>query len=730
MTETLDRWLEEPFDPKRLLPWEKTVKTAALEGEFAWLWPEALKGETAEDGPTIRARFLEALLLGVLGEVHHRGVRFVARTARDKPARVVGQVDLLGAGAAGQPLPLLLMVGWAFDQRPVFDMAHLTFLQMNNCKFAEGLDLQRAHIRGGLILNGIESKGMVNLNGAKVAGQLSLSGARLSNKGGLALNGYRATAPDGVFLQETHALGEIIFRSATIGGDLSLTGSKLCNHAGTALSLDGATIEGHVFGRAEQDKPGVAVCGRVSCHSAAVKGAFEWDGAVLLSGDAGGPALVANNLHLAGQAFFEEDEQGRPFAAFGGLSLQGARLMGPAHADHAVITAPHSIGRQADGWAKDYQHLAFTLDDGTAAGDIRCRKATILGALSVDGRTMEGDLTLDDTAPVATGSTARQDQDDIPWEEHADRTKEGVALSAVRSTIKGALQMRRFGQPDPAVLDRIEVEPLDPEFFGEEASKAFKAAFDDAIAKTKKCLEEAADHHHPQGHLFLQNAEIGSLQDDVDRSYPQEPGHTHLDGLTYHHLDVKVRDGMGQRRLAWLRHQYKDGQVTKDTYRPQPYDHLTGVLRQQGHHADANAVGAGKREDVRKAGLLKPWDRLVSQIYSLSSGSGYNTGQVTWVYLLSLFAAWLACVACFAVGGLEVADDKGGLGGSFVFFDLMAYTVDLYVPLIRFQTDTYFEVAKSPLGVLAGVTTFAIRIIGLILTGILALTYTGVTRKD
>ncbi|MEM9031976.1 MAG: hypothetical protein AAGB18_04965 [Pseudomonadota bacterium] len=240
MTASLEKWLAEPFDPKRLLPWEKQVKAGALEGRAIGLRPKALTFEAETDGPTIRARFLEALLLGELGDVHHRGVQFWNQLPKVKPARVIGELNLRGAGAAGKPLPILQINQFVFDQRPNFDLAHLTFLSLSDCKFRNGVDLQRAHIRGGLFLRSIESRGEINL------------------------------------------------KAATIGGGLSLTGAKLMHKDAMALLADGATIGGGVFAKASGGARGLVAWGQVSFHSATVQGSFEWNGAVLLARTRGG----------------------------------------------------------------------------------------------------------------------------------------------------------------------------------------------------------------------------------------------------------------------------------------------------------------------------------------------------------------------------------------------------------------------------------------------------------
>ncbi|MEM9031977.1 MAG: hypothetical protein AAGB18_04970 [Pseudomonadota bacterium] len=401
--------------------------------------------------------------------------------------------------------------------------------------------------------------------------------------------------------------------------------------------------------------------------------------------------------------------------------------------------------------AKFYRWRALSLDDGSAAGDLGFQAATFLGAAVFDGRAVTGDIDLDHAALVAAGSTEREDQNDRPWKEHVDATKEGVALSAVRSTVKGALQMRHFKRPDPTILDNIEIEPLDPEFFGPNVSEDFANAFKDAIAKTKAFMEracetcspaaEGSDDHHPQGHFLLWNADIGSLQDDSHRSYPQELGHLHLDGLRYHHLAVKPRHEdpdrrwVGDRRVKWLRRQYPDGQAKEGDFHPQPYDQLAATLRGQGYGRAANTVGAEKRKDARRAKAEQWWDReVVSRIYSLTSNSGYSTVQATAVYVAALALAVVITSLFYAYDGLAIATPKRSMAPETlswpIFSDLMGYTVDLFVPLLRFGSESRFAPTASWVGELAGLWTYLVRIAGLILTGILALTYTGVTRKD
>ncbi len=746
-TDTLAEWLEEPFDPEKLLPWEEQVKKGALDGYFVKLAPAVLAGETDSDGPTIRARFLEALLLGGLGEVHHRGVCFRASAPKDQPARIIGALNLCGAGAAGQPLPILEIYGFGFAQRPNFDLAHLTFLLLNACKFAEGLDLQRADIRGGLFLRGIESKGEINLNSSTIGGQLVFEGAKLRHNTTSALHANDATIKGSVSLRGAEAKGEINLNGVTIGGQLVLAGTRLSHKNGWALHASGATIAGGLFAKEYEGFPGLVAWGGISFVGASVIGPFEWDGAVLLSGTVDRPAIMARNLDLSGQAFFYRGANGRPFVALGGARFDRARLGGPVDAMDAVIAAPEVIGQNnsVGAWR------ALDLNDAAAERGLDLRGATVLGATSLDGRRLEGDVRLDDASLVAAGSTVKEGQNGLPWEEYADFTKVGVALSAVRTTIKGALQMRRFRAPDPSILDTIEIEPLDPEFFGKEASEEFVKAFEDAIGKTRAFMEEAkarcspvddeAKHHHPQGHFLMWNAEIGSLQDDVDHSYPKEFGQLHLDGLKYHHLAVKPRHEdpekrwVGNRRVEWLRRQYPEGKAKEGHFHPQPYDHLSATLRAQGYGRAANTVGAEKRKDARLSKAEQWWDReVVSRIYSLTSNSGYSTVQATAVYVSALTTAVIITALFYAYDGLAIATTKRTMAPETlswpIFSDLIGYTVDLFVPLLRFGSESRFEPTASWVGELAGLWTYLVRIAGLILTGILALTYTGVTRKD
>jgi hypothetical protein len=127
-------------------------------------------------------------------------------------------------------------------------------------------------------------------------------------------------------------------------------------------------------------------------------------------------------------------------------------------------------------------------------------------------------------------------------------------------------------------------------------------------------------------------------------------------------------------------------------FRPQPYKHLAGVLRLQGHDAEAKSVLIGMAIDRRKWGGLGLPSRVWQWILWAIIGNGYQPVRAG----LSFFVLWLVGTIVFSaaydVGAMaptetkardEFLRDQPGLKNYEPFIPIL-YAIDLSLPIINF----------------------------------------------
>ena len=374
--------------------------------------------------------------------------------------------------------------------------------------------------------------------------------------------------------------------------------------------------------------------------------------------------------------------------------------------------------------------------------------------------------------------------------EHADDTREdtkiGVALSAERARIEGALKMRRFSwrpveMPDlsntssktiitaderatlKAAIKALRPHPIDhhPVEFG--SSGTDRASLARIMEKLRHISRTDNDDEllfFPKGHMHLAQAHVGSLMDHPYRSWPLSSGRMNLNGLTYDRIAVQqgdltdrefamtrwsyrnIRRATGksiyERRTAWLKHQYRTKHdLHSREFRPQPYEQLAKVLRTQGLKRDADKIGAIKRRLVRLAQaerfpawlrglshLGRAWDRFVGWLYDLSSESGYGTARITSVYVVSLAAFYGIFTLGERSGAMHTVAENGE-GPALTAGAIAGFTLDTFVPLVSFGYADKFELVGA-----WAVTQGLATLLGAVLTAVFVLTYTGITRGD
>ena len=172
--------------------------------------------------------------------------------------------------------------------------------------------------------------------------------------------------------------------------------------------------------------------------------------------------------------------------------------------------------------------------------------------------------------------------------------------------------------------------------------------------------------------LILRNAEVGALQ-DLPEAWPD---HLELDGFTYGRLGglgAAAESDMANRDVSWL----KEWLRKQQSFSPQPYEQLAGVLRKAGQKDKADDVLYARRESERVGakGLHKAW-MFLQKIFI---GYGYhNLRAVYWVGAL------------VAIGALVLLYSGQGPAHNMPYG--LSYSLDMLLPFVKLRESHYTEI--------------------------------------
>jgi hypothetical protein len=491
-------------------------------------------------------------------------------------AEVVGALDLAGLRIGGP----LRLVECDLTAAVMLRDAHLPLLDLRRSRLVS-LSVTEATIERVLLLSGIEATGRVALDGARVGATCTLQGATLRCADGPALVADRLRLASDLLLDRLHAEGR---------------GPQ------GAIRLQGARVDG-----------------RISGHG-------------LRLANPAGPALVADNLHVADTIYLSEESELRGTGERGAVRIVGARA--------GSLSLGQSTLENPDGWALAAHYLQLTgtlyLDQLRAVGGIRLSGSRIGGRLDLVGAVVDGGTT---PALLATRIEVAQE---VSLNGAAFRSAGDAAAVDLRSArIAGDLDAghTRVANPDGVAL-----------------------RLNTATVQGRAVLSELVVE---RGGLDFRDTAVGAFYDDPASALPAEDGFVELSGLTYRgvpgHPGVRVAE-----RLAWL--------ARMPAYAAQPYRQLAAAYQAAGHEDEARRVLVAQQRHLHRS--LSGWARLRHRLFGLILQYGYQPARAV---------AVLAAVLAVAVGlflGLPGGTRTPGGGAACVAVDRIGLAVDTSIPLV------------------------------------------------
>jgi hypothetical protein len=456
-------------------------------------------------------------------------------------------------------------------------------------------------------------------------------------------------------------------------------------------------------------------------------------------------AIHLNNARLGGKLDLASTSGSR-FSTAGTIRLDGARIEGDVSLRGALLD-----GRGAAALSARSMTVGGNVDLGPAAGH-RCEAlgevalvaAQITGDLSCDGaRIVNPDgrtLHCEDLKVESVFLTAANEMN-LPFESCG-------RLNFLTAIVGGSFFMTNARlTPGPDYKGLLKKG-------GSVAINLQQVRISNALAlRNVGSLGETADAPSVdstpvpvQGWFLLTGAQLNTILDDVDTGWPAA-GFLDIDGATYSHIRHVGGGDLTAKRLRWLRCQYPGGRPSSNSFRPQPFEELSRVLRQHGQTHEANAIAVEKIRMRLASRVDGPWARLFPRLLMLISQHGYSTSRAvlsflifvllgTMMYATALFAFRQPFLPSenppepvsyqFAFDRLQATAERGCPG-----LDVMQYALDAALPVI--DLDQYSHCRFTPEGPWRSFWLLLHSlyvIVGAGLSAVVVLTLAGVLRRD
>ena len=525
-------------------------------------------------------------------------------------------------------------------------------LQLRHADVSFGISFEKSCVSGDIVLEGATIR------------ELDLAGTRVNS-----INGLDVEISLGVWLCDGfRALGEVHLVGATIGKCLNCGGGSFINPKGVALSLDGAKISGAVFLREDFRSQGelrmvrTQITGELACDKAELQNEH-------------GPALTGDGLEVGGSVILSPD-----FRADGGVRLASANIGG-----NLICRAGRFVnenGTALDAPGITVEGSIFLTKDFHAQGEVCLLGSSVGGYLDCEGGSfsnLRGKALAADEIIVRGRISLR----------FGFKAEGEVRLLGAK--IGGGLECDRgeFSNPRGMCINADAVD-VGGNVFLRDFLKA-EGLVSLVGARVAKGLVWTSIATPNLCSLDLRYAKIQTIWDAKD-SWPEE-GKLRLHGLTYDTLDDEAPTG-AKLRLDWLRRQ------PKTPFRPQPYEHLAGVLRKMGHGREATKILIAKEVDNKKWGDLTLWEKFCNSVYGLFVDYGHRPQKalsfvIIFVVIGALLFNWGYDAELFSPARVRpyvgtLVQQPADVQEEYPTFSPLLYSIDTFVPIIDLHMESYW----------------------------------------
>jgi len=596
----------------------------------------------------------------VIAGIEARGISVRSHINLNDGFRSEGEVRLIGAS-----------IGHDLDCRGgIFSAGANTLL--TGLPIGEALTAHGLTVTGSVYFGmGFRAEGSVGLMDAKIAGTLYCDGGYFINPGAAALIADNLDVNGGVFFRHVRTIGEVRLNAAK-AKTLQCDGGRFANGCGYAINANGIQVDGAVFLR-----NGFYSDGEVCFVGSQIASGLECDGGKFIN--LGSMALNVDHATVGESIFLRrcicQGQIRLMDAKIGGsLNCIGGSFQNPG--GHAIEACRVEVGGEVS-FAQGFSSVGVVHIRGAQIrGNLVCSGGTFFNpnnsTLDVEGTTVGSNL-LFEISPSPNGL--------IPFSNYG-------LISLVSAHIRGSLLF--FGA-----------------IFG--PSSAVNAWYTIAEGSfTWKAIKS-----HPSLVIFLQDASVGSLDDDKS-GWPSQ-GDLHLDGFAYDRISSENTDPSD--RLKWLRlqnppepgrfrrflhgvlyggHRLTWQQKSWTHFRPQPYQQLSKALRELGDNMGAKRVLVEMEDSRRKFGNLNFRGWVWRWILKGVIGYGYRPG---YALICALIVIAIGSGLLWHNTDLITPTDRAAYIAAPAYyqpFSPIVYSMDTFLPIINLgQKDRWMPNANQ-----------------------------------
>lgn len=594
-----------------------------------------------------------------------------------------------------------------------------TDLQASKLVTHSGIWVKGAHIKGKLDLAFAKISFPLRFEKCNFTEDINLEQANLyaldfSGTHTHSIDANRLTVEGDVrFCNDFKAEGMVNLVGAKIGGYLNCTGGKFINktkrgseHENKAIEATGVKVDGNV-----SFSYGFESMGTVSLYGATIGRELDCKGGKFTN--PGWAAFNGEQMQVNGCVFLSED-----FEAKGQVRLIGAKIGRDLDCTNGkfIITDKKATVRKntEEGFGEALKATGLRVSGNVyltkgfkAKGMVKLVGAKIDGFLDCSGGEFSNNAKTPNDPVEAIEATRLQVGGNVSMRFDGETKKNFRAYGVVSlygAKIGGDLDCKRgqFINPEGTALCAEMLEVNQHVFLSDNFHAEGEVRFESAKINGYLFWGNV-DSPQDVEELNLRFAKIGML--NIDPNEAEWPNKVLLHGLVYDEINNEFAKHY-TRLIGWLHLQYDDPNAIK-YFLPQPYEQLATILRKGGQEDNARWILIAKNRDRYNAQSPEPmqsgwvWSRVGPII-----DYGYNPlNALRWI-LVPIALGWIL----FGVGywgGLitpesksayterdtrieEPGDDERKLSDVYPRFNLLIYSLDVFVPLVDLRQASYW----------------------------------------